>query len=201
MPALSTPPTPIFIAGLCSIPCIVFQPQLTVLVFQMGFCLFCAIKNGKKIKPLYFLLLIASVSFFHLLTPRGEVYFYLWRLPITNGALLTGIRKGLVVCTLVFCSLATVRIGIRLPTRIGTLLSTIFIYFDILFQQRYRLRRKSLLRDIDQLLHQLSATVTLDQSKIEGIPHYSRTAWLREVILAFLFFTVHLTSIIIARIV
>lgn len=176
----------------------------------MFFCLLCAIGNGKKIKPFYFLLLIISVSFFNLLTPRGEVYFYLWHWPITDGALLTGVRKGVVVNALVFCSLATVRTGIQLPTRAGRLLSTIFVYFDILFQQRHHLRRKHLLQDIDHLLHRLSTNIaSFDQQeeykneKKGDAPNsrrYSRAAWLREVVLALLFFAVHLASIITAYI-
>lgn len=119
-------------------------------------------------------------------------------------------RKGIVVSALVFCSLATVRTGIRLPTRAGALLSTIFVYFDILFQQRHNLHRKHLLRDIDRILYQLSATtVATDQQEKQNNstknaspprPHYyNHAVWLREVALALLFFAFHFISVIITR--
>lgn len=197
---LYSPPLPIFIAGLFAIPCIVLQPRIEMLLLQMVFCLIWARKNGKNVKLLYFFLLILSVSFFHLLTPQGRVYFYLWRLPITGGALLLGLQKGMVVSTLVFCSLSTVRPGIRLPGRFGALLSTIFLYFDILFQQRHRIRRKYLLHDIDRLLYQLSATPLGGGAVLQATPHhhhhYSGALWLRETAHGFLFAGVHALAVL-----
>lgn len=196
----AAPALPLFIAGLLSIPCIVLQSRLVLLVAQMLFCLLWAIANGKKIKPLYFLLLIASVSFFHLLTPQGEVYFYVWRLPITAGALQLGGRKGVVVSALVFCSLATVRPGIRLPTAAGALLSTTLVYFDMLFQHRRRIRRKTLLNDIDRLLEQLYDTGSSSgddygSSDSKNSGGYPRAVWMREIMLAVLFLGGHAVAI------
>lgn len=203
----AAPALPLFIAGLLSIPCIVLQSRLVLLVAQMLFCLLWAIANGKKIKPLYFLLLIASVSFFHLLTPQGEVYFYVWRLPITAGALQLGGRKGVVVSALVFCSLATVRPGIRLPTAAGALLSTTLVYFDMLFQHRRRIRRKTLLNDIDRLLEQLydtgsssgddygSSDSKNSSSDSKNSGGYPRAVWMREIMLAVLFLGGHVVAI------
>ena len=184
---------PLFIAGLLAIPCIVLQRQLAPLAAQMLFSFAWAVASGKKIKILYFLLLIASVSFFHLLTPNGQVHFYIWRLPITSGALLLGVRKGMVVTTLVFSSLATVRSGIRLPSRMGALLSTIFVYFDTLFQYRRALRRKTLLGDIDRLLRQLVAMpLSADGQRRSD---FSRRLWWREVAIATAFLTAHATAL------
>jgi len=182
------PPSPIFIGGLVSIPCIVLQERILFLCIQMCLCLVWALRSGKNVKPLYFLLLIVSVSFFHLLTPSGEVYFYLWRMPITKDALLFGLRKGIAVTTLIFCSLATVRVGIQLPGRIGSVLSKLFVYFDALFQFRRTLKRKTLLPDIDNILIRL---YNKQDSSAPSHAVYSRSAWATQILIAFSFAAPH----------
>ncbi len=134
------------------LPTIVLQSSILFLLLQMGILAIGAWRAGKHIRPLYYLLLIGSVTFFHLLSPFGEVLYNIGRFSITDGALILGLRKGLVVSTLVLCSLATVRKELRLPGQFGRLLSHLFSYLEVLMAHKNRLNRKNLLQSIDSLL-------------------------------------------------
>ena len=108
-----------------------------------------------------------------------------------------GVRKGVVVSTLVFCSLATVRTDIRLPSRAGRILSAIFVYFDVLFGHRRRIHRKHVLRDIDQILCMLYTDYTF------SMPPAARSGitamHIRHSVYAVLFFATHMSALLIAR--
>lgn len=146
------PPAPLFVAGLLTIILLVLQENIFLLILQATFCAVWASCVGKKIKILYFILLTVSVTCFNLLSPNGDVLFRVFRFPVTGGALLFGFKKGVLVCSFVFCSLATIRADMRLPSKIGATLAYVFVYYENLFQQRRKIRRKHLMHDIDALL-------------------------------------------------
>jgi heptaprenyl diphosphate synthase len=107
---------------------------------------------GKRISYLYFLILTLSISAFNLLTPWGSVLFTLGSFPVTRGALITGITKGVTISGLVFVSLFSVSRELVLPGRFGRLLGRSFYYFERLYSEKRRVRRKSFLSDIDEIL-------------------------------------------------
>ena len=143
---------PLFLAGIAILPTIVLQSSIMLLLLQVILLAIGAWRAGKHIRPLYFLVLISSVTFFHLLSPFGEVLYAVGSFLITEGALKLGLRKGLVVTGLVVCSLCTVRPDLRLPGHIGRLLSRLFYYFEALMEHKSAMRRRALLTSIDQLL-------------------------------------------------
>ena len=143
---------PLFLAGMAILPTIVLQSSILLLLLQMLILALGAWRAGKHIRPLYYLLLISSVTLFHLLSPFGEVLYTIGRFTITDGALILGLRKGLVVSALVFCSLATVRKELQLPGQFGRLLSQLFSNLELLMAHKNNLQRKNLLQSIDTLL-------------------------------------------------
>ena len=107
---------------------------------------------GKRIRYLYFVILTFSITLFHLLTPWGSLLFSFAGFPVTEGALLEGLTKGVTISGLVFVSLFSVSKELVLPGRFGRLLGKSFFYFESLYTEKRRIRRASFLSDIDDIL-------------------------------------------------
>ena len=145
-------PYPRLVAGLLILPAFLLQPDprykaLLALVFA-GLSLF----SGKKLQPLYFLMMVTSITFFNLLVPWGRVLFRVGPLTITEGALTRGLLKSFTLIGLVFLSLFTVRKELRLPGRLGGLVTRVFYYLDRIFEVRGRLDPRNVTASLDTLL-------------------------------------------------
>lgn len=123
---------------------------------------------GKHIRYLYFLILTLSISAFHLLTPWGSVLFSLGSFPVTRGALIAGLTKGITISGLVFVSLFSVSRDLVLPGRFGRLLGRSFYYFERLYSEKRRVRRKSFLSDVDAILLSLFPSAAVDEASKGG---------------------------------
>ena len=153
---------------------------------------------GKRISWFYFGALIISVTIFNIFTPHGVLLIEIMGVPITVGGLRNGLHKGLLVCALVFCSLATVRKELRFPGKLGALLAYIFIYFDLLFAKKKTLRLTRLLRDIDNVLLDLLATQRAHTSRMRTHrDRYNMGAWRIAVSHASLFYAPHIILFVI----
>lgn len=113
-----------------------------------------ALLSGKRLRLGYFLILLASVSFFQLFFPWGRVIFEFGPVVVTAGALESGLIRGLTLVGMVFLSVAAVRPELELPGTLGRLLSRTFYYFDLLFEGRRRLTRKNFFESLDELLRE-----------------------------------------------
>lgn len=120
---------------------------LLVLLFS-----FLAALAGKKIRILYFVFLISSITFFHLLTPMGKILAEVGPFRITSGALETGLHKGLTLCGLVFLSLFSVTPALKLPGRIGGLLAGMFYYFEEILDGRKKISAGNFIGSLDDVL-------------------------------------------------
>ena len=152
MKATPTPPVLLFIAGLTIIPTIMWQPHTVALAVQVLILTICAYRAGKRVRLLYFIVLIISVTFFHLLSPFGKLLYSFYTLQITEGALVLGLRKGLVFTGLVVCSLCTIRKELHLPGRFGRSLSRLFWYLELFMEHKRTIKRRTLLASIDTIL-------------------------------------------------
>ncbi|MFP3959413.1 MAG: hypothetical protein ACLFUX_04515, partial [Spirochaetaceae bacterium] len=111
---------------------------------------------GKKIKWMYFLIMVGSVTFFNLLSPSGRLLLSIGPFAVTEGALETGLMKGFTIVGLVFISLFTIRPSLRLPGRLGGLLVRLFYYFErIMDTKRRKLEPRRLIASIDDILDSL----------------------------------------------
>ncbi len=192
-----TPSAVLFLAGLLTLPLLALQPATSFLAIQCGICIAAATLAGKRISYLYFIILVLSVTLFHLITPNGELLVMVFGFPVTSGALRAGLHKGLLVSSFVFCSLATVNRNLRLPGKTGALLATMFSYFDALFVQRKRLKRKKILQGIDELLIELIESNTAAPATAPAaVPP---PAWGRTITKAILFVTPHIVLVILAQ--
>lgn len=111
---------------------------------------------GKRIRYGYFAILLVTVTLFNLLSPYGVLIATLGPLRITEGALLSGVTKGLTIVGLVFVSLFSVSRHLVLPGRFGLFLGRSLFYFQRLYGEKKRLRRGHIIEDIDAILEGLS---------------------------------------------
>lgn len=110
---------------------------------------------GKKIRILYFVFLVSSITFFHLLTPMGKILAEIGPVRITSGALATGVHKGLTLCGLVFLSLFSVTPSLKLPGRIGGLLAKMFYYFEEILDGKKKISAGNFIGSLDDVLMDL----------------------------------------------
>lgn len=115
--------------------------------------------SGKKLKWGYFIILIASISFFHLLTPSGRLLFKIGRFPITLGALTMGYMKAITLIGLVFISLSSVKAGLQFPGKLGGMLARTLFYFEEIMRSRQSLKPGQIIPRLDQ------AMMDLDQAE------------------------------------
>lgn len=141
-----------FTAGMLMLPPYLMIEGLLYKFLLAGFFAALAVLAGKRLRWGYFLVLIASVTFFHLLTPWGRVLFEIGPFPITVGALEGGLTRGITLVGMVFLSVAAVRPELELPGRLGGLLGRTFYYFDSILEGRKRLSRKNFFGSLDALL-------------------------------------------------
>ena len=111
-----------------------------------------AVLAGKRVRWSYFLILAASVTFFHLLAPVGRVLFEVGPLPVTAGALENGIMRSATLIGMVFLSLSAVRPELELPGRFGGLLTRTFYYFEVILDGKAGLSRRDFFGSLDRLL-------------------------------------------------
>lgn len=145
----------LFLTGLLVIPAYLLQSSLPVRVVQVLLFAFLADRAGKKIKWLYFVIMVSSITLFNLLTPFGRVLVSVGPLEVTSGALQGGLMKGFTVVGLVFISLFSIRSDLALPGRLGGLIGRVFFYFEKILEGRRRIEPRRLIASIDDILESI----------------------------------------------
>jgi heptaprenyl diphosphate synthase len=152
----NTNPLHLFVTSALIIPAYLFQDELLIRIAQV--LLFAGLSTvaGKKIKWMYFVVMVTSITFFNLLSPMGRVLLSIGPFAVTGGALENGVMKGFTIVGLVFISLFSIRPDLKLPGRIGGLLVRLFYYFErIVETKRQRLEPRRLVASIDDILDSL----------------------------------------------
>ena len=158
-----------FWTGLSLIPAWLFLDILPVkagLVVLFGLLAFL---SGKKIRFLYFIILISSITFFHLFMPSGRVLAEIGPLRITIGALEAGLEKGITLCGLVMLSLFSVSGSLKLPGRFGGLLARTFYFFEEILEARAKIVPGRVIGTLDSLLIELFPAEKLDSLSVAEI--------------------------------
>lgn len=160
-----------FATGVAIIPAYILQEEIVIKVAQVAIFGALASRMGKRIKWLYFVILALSITVFNLLNPYGEVLVRLGPLPVTSGALVEGILKGLTIVGLVFISLFSIRPELELPGRLGGIIGKTFLYFQRILEQKRRVEAKRLVGSIDEVLLELyqpgTAVAPPEQEKVD----------------------------------
>ena len=145
----------LFQAGVFILPAYLLQGSFVVRVGQVLLFALAARIAGKRIQWGYFLVVVGTITAFHLLTPSGRVLYQLSRFRVTTGALQTGLFKGFTIAGMVFLSLASVRADLRLPGRFGNLVGKTFWSFERIMERRGGIERGAVFGGVDRLLNEL----------------------------------------------
>lgn len=73
-----------------------------------------------------------SIVFFSLLSPFGQILLSVGRFNITQGALESGIRRGIILCGTVFLSQLIISKDLKFPGKLGQMTAQIFVYLSLL---------------------------------------------------------------------
>jgi heptaprenyl diphosphate synthase len=148
-------PIHLFVAGMFVIPAFLFQQHLIVKVGQTLLFAVLAAVAGKRIKWLYFLVMVSTITVFHVLTPLGRVLFEVGPIQVTYGAVRLGLLKGFTIVGLVFISLSTISRDLRLPGTLGGLIGRLFYYFERILDTKNRVSARNLIPSLDNILDDL----------------------------------------------
>ena len=141
-----------FAAGLAAMPPFLMLDHMPSKLLLLALFAAAAVLAGKRISWFYFLILAASVTFFHLLAPVGRVLFEAGPFTVTAGALENGIMRSATLIGMVFLSLSAVRPELELPGRFGGLLTRTFYYFEVILDGKSGISRRDFFGSLDRLL-------------------------------------------------
>ncbi|HTX74172.1 MAG TPA: hypothetical protein VMC79_15180 [Rectinemataceae bacterium] len=129
-----------------------FQPSLLLKTFLFALFFFAAFFSGKPTSPLATLLVSLGIIAANLLVPVGRVLVQIGPLRITEFALLDGIGKAVTFEGLIHISKASIRTGLRLPGRFGSIVASAFQYYDRIVEYKGSIHASSLVEDADRLM-------------------------------------------------
>jgi hypothetical protein len=146
-------PNRLALAGAALSLALLLQPSLTGRVFILGLAAMTALASGRKLSPLLTISVMAGIIGANLLVPMGRKLAEIGPLVITEVSLLEGIEKAVTFEALIFISKACLGPGLRLPGRMGALFGEAFRIYDRILEQRGKLRLKTFMFDIDEILN------------------------------------------------
>lgn len=142
-------PKAFFMASMLALPALLFQKSaLTAAVTVLIFGLLNLAKNG-KVKLLPSFIVILFVTLFSLLNPVGLVLFRIGDFPVTQTALLIGLRKGLILTGMVMISKTAVSRGLSVPGALGETVGEMFGFFDRITAEKVKLVPGKIIEAID----------------------------------------------------
>jgi heptaprenyl diphosphate synthase len=144
------------IAGLCAMPALLFNPDTLCRTAQFILFWFLAWLAGKKNTPVLTLLVIFGITAFNLLVPYGRVLASWGVFRITEGALMTGLRRAVTLEGLIMLSRAAIRRDLRFPGSFGALIGESFRLLALIRDRKQSITRKNWMGDIDRLMIDLS---------------------------------------------
>ena len=141
------------IFGLILILMLLFADNLIAQGLIVLLSVILIISDSSKIKPLPAIIMSASIILFNLVVPFGKVLAEPFGLPITEGAILLGIKKALIIEGMVYISRWMLKAGLKIPGKIGTLVSQAFDILSSLSASRKKIDPKNLIHSIDEIMY------------------------------------------------
>jgi hypothetical protein len=141
-----------FLAGAGGLLALMFSDALAAQLVIVGVSAILLAREA-RIRPLPVLFMSGAIISSSLLIPFGKVLWQPLGLPVTQGALLLGIKKALTVEGMIFISRWMLKPGIRLPGKTGALVSRAFAIFDYLAGSKSRINPRNLIASIDDIMY------------------------------------------------
>lgn len=145
-------PRLLFVCGALVFPSFLLQQDIVIRAFQVVlFVCLCAL-SGRRVRPLQYLVVAAGIVAFNLVIPTGRVVLAVVGLPVTEGALKSGLLKATAMTGLIALSQFSIRSDLRIPGRIGGILGRSLFYFERIMSERRKVDRRDIIGSIDALL-------------------------------------------------
>ncbi len=112
--------------------------------------------SGKRFSLISTFAVIAGIILANLLIPSGRVIFKIGPFVLSDFALIDGFSKALTFEGLMYLSKAAIMSGLRFPGRFGAIIAQAFQYYDHIIEYRGKVRAKTIVQDIDDLLQTMS---------------------------------------------
>ena len=161
-------PPLLFVSGMATVPAFLLQRRIDVKAGQVAvFCLLVVLsgtKGGLRLLRTVLILLFSTVLF-NLVTPFGRVLVEWGPLVVTQGALSTGLLKGLTLVGLMLLSRLSVRRSVVLPGVLGLYASTTLAYLNHMLEEPRRVPGRGLLLRLDELFESVLMRETLQRPR------------------------------------
>jgi len=144
------------IVGGALVALILFAPNVPVLAAAGSTALVLVVADRSRVRLLPTLIMSGGIVLFSLIVPYGRVLARVGSFPITEGALLAGVKRALVIEGLVFASRWTLRYGLSLPGRLGSLVGESLALLAALSGRRGEFNPRRPIESVDALLFSLS---------------------------------------------
>lgn len=139
-------------AGITLLALLLFTDSLAIRAISAGIGLALLVSDRSKIRLIPTITVPAGIVLFSLLVPYGRVLSTPFGLPLTEGALLLGIKKALSIEGMVFVSRWMLRSEIALPGRAGKILADSLAILKTLTERRKGLKATDPIGSIDRLM-------------------------------------------------
>lgn len=160
-------PSVLFILTMLTLPALVFQDNAaTAAVTVLFFTVLNYMKTG-KVKLLPSVLVIVFITIFTVLEPMGKVLFRIGDFPVTETALLIGLRKGLVLTGMVMISKFAVSRGLSVPGSAGKLVGEMLSFFDMITAERIKFTPGKITESIDRRFMEIYSSEGFTSKKSE----------------------------------
>jgi len=176
----------LFILGLLTAPALVLTRPLVLKSVQTLLYIGLARFRRQRLFLPGALIFLAATVVFSLFNPLGRVLFEVVGLHITEGALLSGLSRGLTVLSLLYLSRFSVRADLRLPGTLGMLVARTFYYLNRLLEAKKHLASdtRNWVEKLDRLLENARRGWHEPEERPAKQEH---TRWLGFICLAILF--------------
>lgn len=173
------------ILGLIFIPAYLLQQSILIRSIQFVILISVYILQGGRFRVVPNLMLVSAIILAYILRPAGKLLFMLGDFPVTQGALLSGITRSLMLIGLIYLSRLSVSSKLNFNGRVGNLIGRVFYYFESItegqgnfhFRDFYKPGATGrLISYIDDLLISVEnkdryiEKSTVDKNKISSVP-------------------------------
>jgi hypothetical protein len=175
-----TAPGLLFAAGALVFPSFLLQQDLAIRAVQVVLYVCLCAFSGRRVRPLQYFVVAAGIVVFNLVIPTGRVLLSVFGLPLTEGALKSGLLKATAMTGLIALSQFSIRSDLRIPGRIGGLLGRSLFYFERIMGQRRKVERRDVIGSIDALLLDVHRAPVTNEQASSGLAGGSGEEWRRS---------------------
>lgn len=145
-------PERLAVSGLVFSVFLFIQPDIRIRLFILGFAAWAVWFSGRKHSVPTIILTMLGIIIANLLVPVGKKLFSIGPFPITETALLEGLKKAVSFEALIFISRACILPDLKLPGKIGAFFSEALIAYERILQQKDKIKISGFIKSIDEVL-------------------------------------------------